>query len=199
MKTYCKLLSLTLAVILLTGCRAKKKEHKSDESSPTIDTVMVSKVDEEKERALLETQRQDSLRQDSIRKHKEKILNAMPTVSMFGRNLNDRNGGDLTDVNKLRKKLVALGYEKVGKDKYVLNAGGEPNVTVDINYQEFEGEYNPEYDSYEGEGMSYAIKIRFSNEKDASEFYKKWVKANKCPWVSQSKSGKTVTLETYSD
>lgn len=182
---------------IVSSCGPNSFNKKSEEQSRQDSIRMADSI--AKVQALIEEARLDSIRQDSIRQEQEKILNAMPTVQLFGKNLHDVNGGDLTDVNVLRKKLVALGYEKINANKYVLNPGGEPSVTVVLNYDSWEGEYIPELEEYEGGGMSYAIDLIFSDENDAAAFYKKWKAARKSVWISETKSGKKVTLSTYGD
>lgn len=195
MKTKSILLALTAGLLMaVSACGPKgmsKEEQARQDSIRMADSIA-------REQALLEQVRQDSLRHDSIAKVM-KIKNAMPTVKMFGENLQDPDGGELIYVDELRKNLVALGYEKINANKFVLNPGGDPNVTVKLNYQDFEGEYDEEFDDYVGGGFSYSIDIIFSDEEDAKAFYKKWKAARKTSWVSEDRSGKKVTLMTYGD
>lgn len=196
MKAKSILITLVAGMFLaVTACGPKgisKEEQARQDSIRMADSIA-------HEQALIEQARLDSLRQDSIRQVQEKILNAMPKVQMFGKNLHDPNGGELTDVDKLRKNLVALGYEKINANKYVLNPGGEPNVTVDLHYESWDGEYVPELGDYTEGGMSYSIDIIFSDEEDAKAFYRQWKAARKSNWVSEERSGKKVTLSTYGD
>ena len=186
--------------LLVAVASCGQKQH--EESDNMTDSIALREA--QLEQPVFDSIRQDSIRQvsfrqDSIRQQKEKISKAMPTVQLFGYNLHDMGEGGLTDVNKLRKKLIAQGYKKINSNKYVLNPDGEPNVTVNLNYKSWDGEYDPEIGEYIGGGMSYDIDIIFSNEKDAAEFYKKWKAARKTPWVSESRSGKKVHLSTYGD
>lgn len=188
------------AVLLVAVASCGQKQH--EDSDNMADSIALREAQLEQARLdsiRQDSIRQDSIRQDSIRQQQEKISKAMPTVQLFGYSLHDMAGGGLTDVNKLRKKLTALGYEKINANKYVLNPDGEPNVTVNLHYKSWEAEYDPEMDDYVGGGMTYDIDIIFSDEKDAAEFYKKWKAARKTPWVSESRSGKKVQLSTYGD
>lgn len=194
MKVKSILIPLVAGIFLaVTACGPKgiSKEEARQDSIRIADSIA-------HEQALIEQARQDSLRQDSIAKV-EKIRNAMPTVQMFGYDLHDPSGGMLTEEDELRINLVALGYEKINSNKYVLNPGGDPNVTVNLNYQDFEGEYDPEFDDYIGAGFNYSIDIIFSDEEDAKAFYKKWQAACKSNWVQAQKAGKKVSLWSWGD
>lgn len=185
---------------ILTACsnsqRAKQADQAREDSLRAVDSIARM---EALEAARLDSIRQDSIRQDSIARQQQKLQQAMPTVQLFGKNLHDTGGGMLTDVKVLRKKLVELGYEKLNANKFVLNPGGKPSVTVVIDYKEFEGEYVPEMDDYVGGGMTYSIDISFSDAADATKFYTNWKAACKTPWVTAEKSGNTVRLYTYGD
>ena len=185
---------------IITACtnsqRTEQAEQVREDSLRAADSIARL---EAMEAARLDSIRQDSIRQDSIVRQQEKLQQAMPTVQLFGKNLHDMGGGMLTDVKVLRKKLVELGYEKLSANKFVLNPGGEPSVTVVIDYEEFEGGYDPEMDDYVGGGMTYSIDISFSDEADATKFYKNWKAVCRTPWVTADKSGKTVRLYTYAD
>ena len=180
---------------IITACsnskRAEQEEQMHEDSLRAADSI--ARVE------AMEAARLDSIRQDSIGRQQEKLQKAMPTVQLFGKNLQDMGGGMLTDVKVLRKKLVELGYEKLSANKFVLNPGGEPSVTVVIDYEEFEGEYDSEMEDYVGGGMTYSIDISFSDEADATKFYKNWKAVCRTPWVTADKSGKTIKLYTYAD
>lgn len=177
---------------IVTACtNSKRAEQERADSLRAADSI--ARVE------AMEAARLDSIRQDSIARQQEKVQQAMPTVQLFGKNLHDMAGGSLTDVKVLRKKLVELGYEKINANKFVLNPGGEPSVTVVIDYDEFEAEYDPEADDYFGGGMTYTIDITFSDAADATQFYNNWKSVCRTPWVTANKSGNTISLYTFSD
>lgn len=184
-------------LVAVASCDQKSNNGQQDGSDAVADSIALQEA--QIEQARLDSIRQDSLRQDSIRQEQEKIAKAMPTVQMFGHNLKDMDMGELTDVDILRKKLMALGYERINANKYVLNPDGEPSVTVVLHYESWEGEYIPEIGDYVGAGMSYSIDIIFSDEKDAADFYKKWKSVCKSNWIEASRSGRKVELSTYGD
>ena len=101
---------------IITACtNSKRAEQEREDSLRAADSI--ARV-EALEAARLDSIRQDSIRQDSIARQQEKLQQAMPTVQLFGKDLQDMGGGTLTDVNVLRKKLV--GYSK----KYRFNIFG---------------------------------------------------------------------------
>lgn len=188
------------AGLLVAVASCGQKQHENSDNMTDSIALQEGQLEQERlESVRRDSIRQDSLRRDSIRQQQEKISKAMPTVQLFGYDLHNMGGGSLTEVGKLRKQLVALGYEKINSNKYVLNPDGEPNVTVNLNYKSWDGEYDPEMGEYIGGGMTYDIDIIFSDEQDAADFYKKWKAARKTPWISESRSGKKVHLSTYGD
>lgn len=197
MKFKLNLLFLACLAGIFIGCNGNNQDKHQKDTTNIIESG--AEVDNALEQARLDSIRQESILQDSIAREKEKIARAMPTPQMFGEKLASEAGATLKSVSSLRKRLPSLGYEKINNNKFALKEGGDIKVSVKLNYQEFEGEYDPEQDDYVGGGMTYDIILTYASPADAKAFYASWQKACKSGWLSAILKGNTVTLNDHGD
>ena len=201
---YLAIIAIAVAIIAIfsfRSCGDSKEKEQQLAAQEAVQEQATKEKEDSLRRAQEEQQRLqaeeaaliEQHRQDSIRIAQAKIAAAMPKPSMFF------DGEWMKRVDQIRKKLTSLGYKKINSNNFALKDGDKTLVTVKLNFTEFEGEYDPEYEDYVGAGYNYGISIIFANQKDADSVYKTFKNPNDGGWIQIDKRGKTIDISEYGD